>query len=177
MEDLEQQLRNARQAGQLQAAKSEVKDLNSCLVRQEAELDELRQALRKKQQSEASLRKELRRQRRRAERDKAQLQLTVSQGPVEPWHQQMQTLCTKGGAAALAELERAHQMRMQMDASREARAERAGIAATLSKAKQASSEAAALAQQKRDEWSRRRKDHIAKTEGLLADTRAGREPQ
>ena len=66
---------------------------------------------------------------------------------------QMQALCTRGGkgSTALAELERAHELRLKMDEKRMALGTSKAIARTLAQAQQASSEAEARRQAQRDE--------------------------
>ena len=59
-EDLEQQLRAAREQGQLQAAQSKVKDLRHCVALQETELQQLRRSLEARQHAEDLLKAELR---------------------------------------------------------------------------------------------------------------------
>ena len=59
-EDLEQQLRAAREQGQLQAAQSTVKDLRHCVALQETELQQLRRSLEARQHAEDLLKAELR---------------------------------------------------------------------------------------------------------------------
>ena len=59
-EDLEQQLRAAREQGQLQAAQSKVKDLRHCVAQQETELQQLRRSLEARQHAEDLLKAELR---------------------------------------------------------------------------------------------------------------------
>ena len=59
-EDLEQQLRAAREQGQLQAVQSQVKDLHHCVVQQEAELQQLRRSLEARQHTEDQLKAEIR---------------------------------------------------------------------------------------------------------------------
>ena len=59
-EDLEQQLRAAREQGQLQAAQSKVKDLHHCVAQQETELQQLRRSLEARQHAEDLLKAELR---------------------------------------------------------------------------------------------------------------------
>ena len=59
-EDLEQQLRAAREQGQLQAAQSKVKDLRHCVALQEMELQQLRRSLEARQHAEDLLKAELR---------------------------------------------------------------------------------------------------------------------
>ena len=59
-DDLEQQLRAAREQGQLQAAQSKVKDLHHCVAQQETELQQLRRSLEARQHAEDLLKAELR---------------------------------------------------------------------------------------------------------------------
>ena len=59
-EELEQQLRAAREQGQLQAAQSKVKDLRHCVALQETELQQLRRSLEARQHAEDLLKAELR---------------------------------------------------------------------------------------------------------------------
>ena len=58
-EDLEQQLKAAREQGQLRAAQSKVKDLHHCIDQQEMELQQLRRSLEAKQHAEELLKAEL----------------------------------------------------------------------------------------------------------------------
>ena len=89
----------------------------------------------------------------------------------------MQVLCTKGGkgSTALAELDRAHELRLKMDEKSMAHATSKAIARTIAQAQQDSEEAEARRQAQRDEISRRRKEEVVKTEGQLADARARKE--
>ena len=59
-EDLEEQLRAAREQGQLQAAQSKVKDLHRCVALQETELQQLRRSLEARLKAEDLLKAELR---------------------------------------------------------------------------------------------------------------------
>ena len=89
----------------------------------------------------------------------------------------MQVLCTKGGkgSTALAELDRAHELRLKMDEKSMAQATSKTIARTLAQAQQASKEAEGRRQAQRDEISRRRHENVVRNEGQLADARARKE--
>ena len=89
----------------------------------------------------------------------------------------MQVLCTKGGkgSTALAELDRAHELRLKMDEKSMAHATSKTIARTLAQAQQASKEAEGRRQAQRDEISRRRHENVVRNEGQLADARARKE--
>ena len=89
----------------------------------------------------------------------------------------MQVLCTKGGkgSTALAELDRAHELRLKMDEKSMAQATSKTIAHTLAQAQQASKEAEGRRQAQRDEISRLRHENVVRNEGQLADARARKE--
>ena len=89
----------------------------------------------------------------------------------------MQVLCTKGGkgSTALAELDRAHELRLKMDEKSMAQATSKTIARTLAQAQQASKEAEGRRQAQRDEISRLRHENVVRNEGQLADARARKE--
>ena len=89
----------------------------------------------------------------------------------------MQVLCTKGGkgSTALAELDRAHELRLKIDEKSMAQATSKTIARTLAQAQQASKEAEGRRQAQRDEISRLRHENVVRNEGQLADARARKE--